>query len=159
MTGIEQAAAVRNYLKALGKGVMKVMSKMRISTVASYTAAGAFEAIGLDRAVIDEYFTGTSSQIGGVGLDVGCGTGRWSVLVAPRVAHLHLLDPSSEALDVAKQNLRHINNVSYHLHSVAAIPLPPRSLDFAFSLGVLHHVPDTQAAIAAIAVSATMSRP
>ncbi|MBV8347763.1 MAG: glutamate synthase large subunit, partial [Mycolicibacterium sp.] len=70
LTGIEQAAAVRNYLKALGKGVLKVMSKMGISTVASYTAAGAFEAIGLNRAVIDQYFTGTSSQIGGVGLDV-----------------------------------------------------------------------------------------
>lgn len=86
-----------------------------------------------------------------VGLDVGCGTGRWSVLVAPRVAHLHLLDPSAEALNVAKQNLRGIKNVSYHLHGVAAIPLPSRSLDFAFSLGVLHHVPDTDAAVAAIA--------
>jgi glutamate synthase (NADPH) large chain len=70
LTGIECATAVRNYLKALGKGVMKVMSKMGISTVASYTAAQAFEAIGLDCAVVDEYFTGTSSQIGGVGLDV-----------------------------------------------------------------------------------------
>jgi ubiquinone/menaquinone biosynthesis C-methylase UbiE len=88
---------------------------------------------------------------GGVGLDVGCGTGRWSVLVAPRVRHLHLLDPSAEALSVARQNLRGIENVSYHLNSVATIPLPPKSLDFAFSLGVLHHVPDTAAAIAAIA--------
>ena len=88
---------------------------------------------------------------GGVGLDVGCGTGRWSVLVAPRVQHLHLLDASAEALSVAKQNLRSMNNVSYHLDSVAAIPLPPKSLDFAFSLGVLHHVPDTEAAIAAMA--------
>ena len=88
---------------------------------------------------------------GGVGLDVGCGTGRWSVLVAPRVEHLHLLDPSPEALSVAKENLHGLNNVSYHLHSVAAIPLPPKSLDFAFSLGVLHHVPDTETAIAAIA--------
>jgi ubiquinone/menaquinone biosynthesis C-methylase UbiE len=88
---------------------------------------------------------------GGVGLDVGCGTGRWSVLVAPRVEHLHLLDPSAEALSVAKKNLHGMNNVSFHLHSVAAIPLPPKSLDFAFSLGVLHHVPDTEAAIAAIA--------
>ena len=70
LTGIEAAAAVRNYLKALGKGVMKVMSKMGISTVASYTAAQAFEAIGLDRDVVDEYFTGTPSQLGGVGLDV-----------------------------------------------------------------------------------------
>src|SRR5215472_2120319 len=56
---------------------------------------------------------------GGVGLDVGCGTGRWSVLVAPRVQHLHLLDPSAEALSIAKQNLRSANNVSYRLHSVA----------------------------------------
>jgi ubiquinone/menaquinone biosynthesis C-methylase UbiE len=88
---------------------------------------------------------------GGVGLDVGCGTGRWSVLVAPRVQHLHLLDPSAEALSVAKENLRGVNNVSYHLNSVATIPLPPKSLDFAFSLGVLHHVPDTEAAIAAVA--------
>jgi glutamate synthase (NADPH) large chain len=70
LTGIEAAAAVRNYTKALGKGVMKVMSKMGISTVASYTAAQAFEAIGLDRDVVNEYFAGTPSQLGGVGLDV-----------------------------------------------------------------------------------------
>ncbi len=70
LTGIEAATAVRNYLKALGKGVMKVMSKMGISTVASYTAAQAFEAIGLDRVVVEEYFAGTPSQLGGVGLDV-----------------------------------------------------------------------------------------
>jgi ubiquinone/menaquinone biosynthesis C-methylase UbiE len=88
---------------------------------------------------------------GGVGLDAGCGAGRWSVLVAPRVQHLHLLDPSTEALRVAKQNLRFAKNVSYHLHGAANIPLPSKSLDFAFSLGVLHHVTDTQATIAAIA--------
>ena len=70
LTGIESSTAVRNYLKGLGKGVMKVMSKMGISTVGSYTAAQAFEAIGLDRAVVDEYLTGTVSQLGGVGLDV-----------------------------------------------------------------------------------------
>ncbi|MDO0976214.1 glutamate synthase large subunit [Mycolicibacterium frederiksbergense] len=70
LTGIEPATAVRNYLTALGKGVMKVMSKMGISTVSSYTGAQAFEAIGLDRAVIDEYFTGTPMQLGGIGLDV-----------------------------------------------------------------------------------------
>jgi ubiquinone/menaquinone biosynthesis C-methylase UbiE len=107
------------------------------------------------QAIFDDYFRIFPWHLlpsgGGVGLDVGCGTGRWSVLVAPRVEHLHLLDPSSEALGVAKQNLRHITNVSYHLHSVAAIPLSSGSLDFAFSLGVLHHVPDTEAAIAAIA--------
>jgi glutamate synthase (NADPH/NADH) large chain len=70
LTGIEPSAAVRNYLKALGKGVMKVMSKMGISTVASYTGAQAFEAIGIDRDVVDEYFAGTPTQLGGVGLDV-----------------------------------------------------------------------------------------
>ncbi|MCV7279391.1 glutamate synthase large subunit [Mycolicibacterium flavescens] len=70
LTGIETAAALRNYCKALGKGVTKVMSKMGISTVSSYTAAQAFEAVGIDRDVIDEYFTGTPSQLGGVGLDV-----------------------------------------------------------------------------------------
>lgn len=61
---------MRNYVKALGKGVVKVMSKMGISTVASYTGAQVFEAIGLDRDVVDQYFTGTTSQLGGVGLDV-----------------------------------------------------------------------------------------
>jgi ubiquinone/menaquinone biosynthesis C-methylase UbiE len=96
---------------------------------------------------------------GGVGLDVGCGTGRWSMLLAPRVKHLHLLDPSADALNVARENLRGMNNVSYHLHSVAAIPLPPKSLDFAFSLGVLHHVPDTEAAIAAIADKLKLNAP
>ncbi|MCG5433493.1 glutamate synthase large subunit [Mycobacterium sp. MYCO198283] len=70
LTGIEAGAAVRNYLKALGKGVMKVMSKMGISTVASYTGAQAFEAVGLERAIIEDYFTGTPNRLGGVGLDV-----------------------------------------------------------------------------------------
>lgn len=88
---------------------------------------------------------------GGVGIDVGCGTGRWSMLVAPRVEHLHLLDASADALAVAKANLKPANNVSFHASSVAEIPLPSQSLDFAYSLGVLHHVPDTQSAIAAIA--------
>lgn len=105
--------------------------------------------------IFDDYFRIFPWQAlppnGGVGIDVGCGTGRWSMLVAPRVSHLHLLDASSEALSVAKQNLRFASNVSFHANSVAEIPLPANSLDFAYSLGVLHHVPDTQAAIEAIA--------
>jgi ubiquinone/menaquinone biosynthesis C-methylase UbiE len=88
---------------------------------------------------------------GGVGMDAGCGTGRWSVNVAPRVSHLHLLDVSAKALEVARENLASFKNVSFHHCSVAEIPLPDASLDFAFSLGVLHHVPDTQAAVRAIA--------
>ncbi len=61
--------AVRNYIKACGKGVLKVMSKMGVSTVASYTGAQIFEAVGLGDGVIDDYFTGTVSRLGGIGLD------------------------------------------------------------------------------------------
>jgi ubiquinone/menaquinone biosynthesis C-methylase UbiE len=107
------------------------------------------------QAIFDDYFRIFPWHLlppgGGVGLDVGCGTGRWSMLVAPRVQHLHLLDASAEALNVAKQNLRSMTNVSYLVNSVANIPIESMSLDFAFSLGVLHHVPDTEAAIATIA--------
>ncbi|MFN3348151.1 class I SAM-dependent methyltransferase [Pseudorhodoplanes sp.] len=88
---------------------------------------------------------------GGIGLDAGCGSGRWSMGVAPRVKHLHALDASADALSVARQNLARFHNVTFHHASVGNIPLSDRSLDFAFSLGVLHHVPDTQAAIEAIA--------
>ncbi len=67
MTDFNQAT--RNYAKAVGKGVLKVMSKMGISTVASYTGAQIFEAIGLGEELVDEYFTGTVSRLGGIGLD------------------------------------------------------------------------------------------
>ncbi|MCL6538665.1 MAG: glutamate synthase large subunit [Acidothermus sp.] len=70
LTGIDAHTAVHNLVKALGKGVLKVMSKMGISTVASYTGAQVFEALGLSQDVIDRYFTGTPSKLGGVGLDV-----------------------------------------------------------------------------------------
>ena len=70
ITGIDGDTAVHNLVKALGKGVLKVMSKMGISTVASYTGAQVFEALGLSHTVVDRYFTGTSSKLGGVGLDV-----------------------------------------------------------------------------------------
>ncbi len=70
ITGISPEQAVANVVKALGKGVLKVMSKMGISTVASYRGAQVFEAIGLAQDLVDTYFTGTTSQLGGVGLDV-----------------------------------------------------------------------------------------
>ena len=69
MGGHDPKKAVKNYIKAAGKGVLKVMSKMGVSTVASYTGAQIFEAIGLSNEVIDEYFTGTVSRLGGIGLD------------------------------------------------------------------------------------------
>ena len=67
---------------------------------------------------------------GATGIDVGCGSGRWAALVAPRVARLHLLDVSAEALDVARANLANVSNVSFHLAAVEDIPLPDGSLDF-----------------------------
>ncbi len=68
--GISPERAMRNLVKSLGKGLLKVMSKMGVSTVASYRGAQIFEAIGLSQAVVDAYFTGTSSRLGGVGVDV-----------------------------------------------------------------------------------------
>ncbi|EWT02899.1 glutamate synthase [Intrasporangium oryzae NRRL B-24470] len=68
--GVSPEQAVKNLIKALGKGVLKVMSKMGISTVASYRGAQVFEAIGLSQDLVDRYFAGTVSQLGGVGLDV-----------------------------------------------------------------------------------------
>jgi glutamate synthase (NADPH/NADH) large chain len=66
---VERTTAIANYIKACGKGVLKVMSKMGVSTVASYTGAQIFEAIGLGEDVVDRYFTGTVSQLGGIGLE------------------------------------------------------------------------------------------
>ncbi len=68
--GVTPEKAMRHLIKSLGKGLLKVMSKMGVSTVASYRGAQIFEAIGLAPSVIDAYFTGTASKLGGVGLDV-----------------------------------------------------------------------------------------
>jgi SAM-dependent methyltransferase len=83
---------------------------------------------------------------GAEGFDLGCGSGRWAKLVAPRVGHLHCIDPSP-ALAVAKRNLHGIDNVEFHAASVDAMPLEDDSMDFGYSLGVIHHIPDPQAAL------------
>jgi glutamate synthase (ferredoxin) len=70
LVGITHEAAVRNYIRALNKGILKVMSKMGISTLQGYCGAQIFEAVGLDAGVVERHFTGTTSRIGGVGLDV-----------------------------------------------------------------------------------------
>jgi glutamate synthase (ferredoxin) len=69
LVGVDPAKAIKNYVKAIGKGVMKVMSKMGISTAQSYCGAQIFEAVGLNQDVIDKYFTWTASRISGIGLD------------------------------------------------------------------------------------------
>lgn len=80
-----------------------------------------------------------------VGFDLGCGSGRWAKLVAPRVGKLHLFDPSAEALEVAKRNLLDCHNCDFQIAGADNIPLDDASCDFGYSLGVLHHIPDTEA--------------
>jgi glutamate synthase (NADPH/NADH) large chain len=78
LDGIDAKTATRNLIKALGKGVRKTMSKMGVSTVASYTGAQIFEAIGLGSEVIDSCFAGTASRLGGIGFDtLAAETERW----------------------------------------------------------------------------------
>lgn len=81
------------------------------------------------------------------GFDLGCGSGRWAAEVARRVGLLHCIDPAHAALETARRRLVKCTNVQFHLASVDAIPLVDESQDFGYSLGVLHHVPDTQAAL------------
>jgi SAM-dependent methyltransferase len=81
------------------------------------------------------------------GIDVGCGSGRWARQVAPKVGLLHCIDASAEALSVAQHNLAELKNCDFHCASVNNMPIDDSSLDFGYSLGVLHHVPDTAAAI------------
>jgi len=80
------------------------------------------------------------------GFDMGCGSGRWARLVAPRVGRLHCIDPSS-ALAVARYTLADQLNVEFHRASLDSSGLQPNSQDFGYSLGVLHHVPRTADAI------------
>lgn len=81
-----------------------------------------------------------------VGFDMGCGSRRWAKLVAPRVGELHCIDPSSAIL-IAKKNLEEFSNCIYHGDSVEEVNLATESMDFGYSLGVLHHIPNTQSAL------------
>ena len=101
------------------------------------------------RKVFDEYFAvfpWTILPEGAVGFDMGCGSGRWARWVLPCVGTLHCIDPSV-ALNIARRNLAAFPNVVFHQSSVDAQCLPAASQDFGYSLGVLHHVPDTAGAI------------
>jgi SAM-dependent methyltransferase/glycosyltransferase involved in cell wall biosynthesis len=89
---------------------------------------------------------------GGIGADIGCGTGRWSVPVASKVKKLYLIDPSLKALNIAKTNLSQFNNVQYLNSGVDSAMPSIELLDFAYSLGVLHHVPNIDSAFNAISL-------
>ena len=118
----------------------------------------AFDQSGADeaelRAIFEGYFRVFPwDAVAGsaVGFDAGCGTGRWARFVAPRVGHLHCIDASHEALGIARANLRDAPNCSFHLASVDVMPLDDAGADFGYSLGVLHHLPDTAAGLTACA--------
>ncbi|MGH7015368.1 MAG: methyltransferase domain-containing protein, partial [Stellaceae bacterium] len=99
-----------------------------------------------------EYFAAfpwESLPAGAQGFDAGCGSGRWAALVAPRVGHLHCVDASAVALRVARNRLATFGNCSLHEASLDAMPLADASMDFGYSLGVLHHLPDPAAGLAA----------
>ena len=103
-----------------------------------------------NRRLFDQYFSvfpWSALPANAVGFDAGCGSGRWAALVAPRVGHLHCVDASPEALAVARRNLRGADNVDFAVASVQDMPFADGSMDFGYSLGVLHHVPDTAAAL------------
>ena len=87
--GISFETALKNYKKAINKGLLKVFSKMGISTLQSYRGAQVFEAIGLNKSLVDRYFTGTASRIEGVGLDV--------LAREARMKHQHAFQPLSDA--------------------------------------------------------------
>lgn len=93
-------------------------------------------------------FPWTALPKGAVGFDLGCGSGRWGKMVAPRVGTLHCIDPSA-AIEVARKNLSLLSNCVFHKAGVDDIPLRDQSMDFGYSLGVLHHIPDSGAALAA----------
>lgn len=85
---------------------------------------------------------------GAEGFDLGCGSGRWAAGVVDRVGTLNCVDPSSKALAVAKRRLAGRPGAKFYCAGVDAMPLSDASQDFGYSLGVLHHIPDTAAAMA-----------
>lgn len=82
-----------------------------------------------------------------IGFDLGCGSDRWAKLVAPRIGKLHCIDPSV-AINVARKNLDTQTNCEFHNAGVDDMPVLDHSMDFGYNLGVLHHIPDTRAALA-----------
>jgi SAM-dependent methyltransferase len=109
-----------------------------------------FDQSALDNTEITEIFNSYFSIFpwknisnNSVGFDLGCGSGRWAKCVAPKVGRLHCIDASEAALQVAKNNLSHLENCELAQASVDKIPLADNSMDFGYSLGVLHHVPNT----------------
>jgi SAM-dependent methyltransferase len=82
------------------------------------------------------------------GFDLGCGSGRWASGVVGKVGLLHCIDPSAKALGVAERRLGRLPNARFHVAAADSMPIADGSQDFGYALGVLHHIPDTQRALA-----------
>ncbi len=95
----------------------------------------------------------------GEGFDMGCGSGRWAKFVAPKVGFLNCIDPSEVALKQAKSNLHHFQNCAFECEGVDSNSLKNHSQDFGYSLGVLHHIPDTLLALEACATKLKSGAP
>ena len=80
------------------------------------------------------------------GFDMGCGSGRWAHFVAPKVRLLNCVEPS-DAIEVAKRNLAHLQNISYFQETTEECSVETGSQDFGYCLGVLHHIPQAEAAL------------
>lgn len=93
------------------------------------------------------HFPWDEIPINAEGIDIGCGSGRWDKYVAPRVGKLHCVEPAEKAIQVAKKNLKQFCNIEFHNKSLDDLTIPNASQDFLFSIGVLHHVPDTALAL------------
>lgn len=102
------------------------------------------------RTMFDAYFDifpWSELPASAAGFDAGCGTGRWAKFVAPRVGRMICVDASDAALSVARRNLASQPNVEFIHAPIDSMPVADGSMDFGYSLGVLHHLPDTAAAI------------
>lgn len=80
------------------------------------------------------------------GFDAGCGSGRWAFFIANKVSVLHCIEPS-DAIEVAKTNLSNFSNCKFYKCTIENSPIKDNTMDFGYSLGVLHHIPDTQKAL------------
>lgn len=92
-------------------------------------------------------FPWRSLTVPATGFDAGCGSGRWATLVAPRVGRLHCVDASPAAAEVARRNLQAHANCTVSVASIDSLPFGDGSMDFGYSLGVLHHMPDPEAGL------------
>ena len=102
------------------------------------------------KSVFDGYFELidlTTLPSDAVIMDVGCGSGRWAQFAAEYCKKIHLVDPSLDALTVARRNLTDSANCEFHHASTENLPLADNSCDLVYSLGVLHHIPDTASGI------------